>query len=97
MERQGLSRVLLEMVEYETGEKCPAVDEATDLRLGLKLDSLDMVSLILQVENRLQIQIPTEDLNSVTTVGDLLDVLQSKVDGREGPLRKDDVQPSASA
>lgn len=85
MQREELSRILLEMVERETGEKCPDVDETTDLRLGLKLDSLDMMSLILQAERQLQIEIPTEDLADVKTVGDLLDVLQQKLDGAELP------------
>ena len=82
MERKELSAILLELLEKETGEKHPALDEATDLRHGLNLDSLDLVCLVLAVESRLKIQVPTEELNQVTNVGALLDVLQQKIANR---------------
>jgi acyl carrier protein len=79
MERQELKAVLLEMVENETGEKLSELSESADLRRGLKLDSLDMVSLILEIESRLKIAVRTEELQQLSTVGDLLDVLHKKL------------------
>jgi acyl carrier protein len=79
MDRQELSRELLEMAEYETGEKYTDLDESADLRLGLKLDSLDMVSLVLQIENRLKIEVRSDEIQGLSRVGDLLDLLEAKL------------------
>ena len=78
MDRTELSQVLLELVEEETGDKYTEIDDSTDLRTGLRLDSLDMVSLILKTETRLNIKIASDELNGVTTVGRMLDLLQAK-------------------
>ena len=79
MNRQELSNVVLELLEKETGETYPALEEATSLREGLNLDSLDMAGLVLHIESRFGIQIETELLETVTTVGTLLDVLERKI------------------
>jgi acyl carrier protein len=82
MDRTELAQVLLELVEDETGDKFTDIDDDTDLRTGLRLDSLDMVSLILKTETRLNIKIESHELNGVTTVGRMLDLLQVKTGGR---------------
>ncbi|HPM81852.1 MAG TPA: acyl carrier protein [Candidatus Anammoximicrobium sp.] len=82
MDRTELAQVLLELVEDETGDKFTDIDDDTDLRTGLRLDSLDMVSLILKTETRLNIKIESDELNGVTTVGRMLDLLQVKTGGR---------------
>ena len=79
MDRQALFQVLLDLVEDETGDRFTDVDESTDLRSGFRLDSVDMVSLILQTEVRLGIKISSGDLQGVSTVGQLLDLLYRKV------------------
>ena len=76
MNRQELSATVLELLEKETGESYPALEDATSLRDGLNLDSLDMAGLVLHIESRFGIQIETELLEKVTTVGNLLDVLR---------------------
>jgi len=82
MDRHTLHQVLLELVEEETGDTFTDVDESTDLRSGFRLDSVDMVSLILKSEVRLGIKISSEDLHGVSTVGKLLDLLQNKLASR---------------
>jgi len=82
MERTDLGKILLKMVEQETGEKYPGLDEAANLRQNLSLDSLDMVSLVLRIEHELKIDIESDELNETATVGDLLNLLQRKLDGR---------------
>jgi len=79
MDRKELSAVVLELLEKETGESYPALDDSTNLREGLNLDSLDMAGLVLHIESRFGIQIETELLEGIATVGDLLTVLQSKI------------------
>ena len=80
MDRKELSAVVLELLEKETGETYPSVEESTTLREGLNLDSLDMAGLVLHIESRFGISIETELLDSIHSVGDLLNVLQTKID-----------------
>ncbi len=79
MERATLSAVVLELLEKETGETYPAVEESTTLREGLNLDSLDMAGLVLHIESHFSIQIESELLDGIQSVGDLLDVLETKI------------------
>jgi len=79
MDRKELSAVVLELLEKETGESYPTLEESTNLREGLNLDSLDMAGLVLHIESRFGIQIETELLEGIATVGDLLTVLEGKI------------------
>jgi len=84
MNRQELSGIVLELLEKETGESYPGLEDTTTLRDGLNLDSLDMAGLVLHIESRFGIQIETELLESITTVGTLLDALEKKIAAKEG-------------
>lgn len=84
MNRQDLSAIVLELLEKETGESYPSLEDSTSLREGLNLDSLDMAGLVLHIESRFGIQIETELLEKVTTVGSLLDVLEQKIAAKSG-------------
>ena len=84
MDRKELSAVVLELLEKETGESYPTLDDATSLREGLNLDSLDMAGLVLHVESRFGIQIETELLEKIDSVGDMLDVLEAKLAAKSG-------------
>jgi acyl carrier protein len=86
MERTQLSAVVLELLEKETGETYPAVEESTTLREGLNLDSLDMAGLVLHIESHFGIQIESELLDGIHSVGDLLNVLETKITAKS--LRK---------
>lgn len=79
MQRQELSATVLELLEKETGETYSSLEDATSLRDGLNLDSLDMAGLVLHIESRFGIQIETELLENITTVGNLLDMLERKI------------------
>jgi acyl carrier protein len=79
MDRTALLQALGEMLEEETGQAYSGLDDGTNLREGLGLDSVDVVSLVIQIQNRFRIQITTEELEQVVRVGDLLDLLQARV------------------
>jgi acyl carrier protein len=84
MTRQELSTVVHELLEKETGESYPGLQESTSLREGLNLDSLDMAGLVLHIESRFGIQIETELLEGIATVGDMLNVLERKLAATSG-------------
>jgi len=84
MDRKELSAIVLELLEKETGESYPMLEDSTSLREGLNLDSLDMAGLVLHIESRFGIQIETELLEGVNTVGDLLTMLEAKIATKVG-------------
>lgn len=78
MDRQTLAKTLRELLEEETGETHSGLNDATTLRDGLHLDSVDMVSLVLHLETRLDLPIDSGELQGIVSVGDLLDLLERK-------------------
>ena len=55
------------------------VTEAARFKEDLDADSLDLVELVMGLEERFDIQVPEEDLEGVTTVGQAVDLVLSKV------------------
>ena len=76
MDRAALRQTIADLLEAETGTRYQDLNDDTVLTDGLGLDSIDLVSLIVQIENRFRIKIATEELRSVT-VGQMLDLLQA--------------------
>jgi acyl carrier protein len=77
--REMIRQTLIELLEADTGEKYPDLDEKTNLREGLGLDSVDVVSIVSQVERRFRIRLTHEELQTLVTVGDVLNLLQTKL------------------
>ena len=78
-DRESLRRSLVAYLEDDLGETLPAFDDDLSLREGLGLDSVDVVGLVMQVEKTLRIRLATEELAGLLTVGNLLDLLETKV------------------
>ena len=58
-------------------------DQVTlDARFGddLDADSLDLVELVMGLEERFDIEVPEDDLEGVTTIGQAVDLVLAKVD-----------------
>ncbi len=49
----------------------------THLKQDLKLDSLDMIEVVYEVEDRFDVQIPEERLKTITTFGEIVDGLSA--------------------
>jgi acyl carrier protein len=64
----------------ERFSKGQQIDEETELVTELGLDSVQVMELLLEAEDRLDISIPLNILASVRTVGDLAQQLQQLVD-----------------
>ena len=56
-----------------------AVTEDARFKEDLDADSLDLVELVMGLEERFDISVPEEDLENVTTVGQAVDLVLSKV------------------
>jgi acyl carrier protein len=79
MDRQQLRETLLDVLEQETWERPANLGDNVKIRQGLKLDSVDLLSVMLRVETQLSISLNSRDFEKVVTVGDLLDVIQAKL------------------
>jgi acyl carrier protein len=79
MDREQLRKTLLDVLEQETWERPENAGDKVKIREGLKLDSVDLLSVMLRIETQLGISLDSRDFEKVNTVGDLLTVLQSKL------------------
>lgn len=76
--RDEIREKLLELFEAETGEPLEALSDDQHLAEQLGLDSVDMVSLIMQLERHFKIRLSHEELAGALHVGPLLDLVQKK-------------------
>jgi acyl carrier protein len=81
--REVIRQTLVELLEADTGEKYPDLDENTNLREGLGLDSVDVVSIVSQIERRFRIRLTHEELQTLATVADVLKLLEAKLAASE--------------
>lgn len=49
----------------------------TRIAEDLNADSLDVVEMLMSVEDEFSVQIPDEDIESLKTIGDVVDYIQS--------------------
>src|ERR1700746_1634238 len=78
-DRKMIRNTLIELLEADTGEKFPDLTDATNLREGLGLDSVDVVSIVSQIERRFHIRLTHQELEKLVTVSDVLELLEGKL------------------
>jgi acyl carrier protein len=79
MDREQLLEILKEATVGVLGVDPAAVTPDAHFADDLDADSLALVEIIMAVEDRLDIQVPEEELKDVRTVGAALDLLSAKV------------------
>jgi len=80
-DRESLRNSLRELLENETGAQRSELPDTLGLREELGLDSVDLVSLVMQVECQFRVRLSSEELAQLKTVGDLLNLMQAKLAG----------------
>jgi acyl carrier protein len=75
VETEGVVKELL-VTEFKVDED--KIGSAATFR-EMGLDSLDVVSLVMALEDRLSLEIPESDLEGVNTFGDALALIERKV------------------
>ena len=66
-----------EMVADSLGADAGPRPEATSLKDDLGADSLDLFELVMALEEEYDVEIPTEDLEQIATVGDVISYIES--------------------
>ena len=82
MERDEALSALREVAVEVLSVEPDAVVERRAFKEDLDADSLDLVELVMGLEERFDISVPEEDLESVTTVGQAVDLVMAKVDAK---------------
>jgi acyl carrier protein len=82
-DRDAIRRTLIELMEADTGASYANIGDDQSLRADLALDSVDVVSIVSQVERRFRIRLSQQELEKLVNVGDVLDLLQRKLSEAE--------------
>ena len=78
-DRATVRATLIELLEADTGDKFQDLADDANLREGLGLDSVDVVSVVSQIERHFRIRLNQQELEQLVTVGDLLNLMVAKV------------------
>ena len=66
------------MLAEQLGVSADSINEETSFKDDLGAESLDLFEVIMALEEKYEIEIPTEDLEKMTTVGSVLTYLKNK-------------------
>lgn len=69
---------LKEVIEEKLNAEGMEITEDTNFKEDLNADSLDLFELVMALEDRFGVEIPSEDLEKLETVGDVMEYLASK-------------------
>lgn len=71
-----------EIVAEQLGVDQELLKDNTSLKDDLNADSLDLFQIIMSLEEEFNIEIPTEDTESIATIGDIEKYLTNKIEGK---------------
>ena len=69
---------LQEIIAEKLGLSAEEVQPEKSLKDDLKADSLDLFDLVTELEEKDEIEIPTEDLDTLVTVQDVIDYIEKR-------------------
>ena len=72
-----------EIIVQELSVPEEKVKESSTFESDLRADSLDVVELVMELEEKFEIEIPEEDFEAIKTVGDLVRYVEGKLRDRE--------------
>lgn len=67
-----------EVIEEKLNADGMDITESTSFKDDLNADSLDLFEMVMALEDEFDIEIPSEDLEQLLTVGDVLEYLKNK-------------------
>ena len=66
------------VIEEKLNAEGVEITEKTDFEEDLNADSLDLFELVMALEEEFGTEIPSEDLEKLATVGDVMEYLENK-------------------
>ena len=67
-----------EIIAEQLSVEADTVTEASSFKGDLGADSLDLFELVMALEDEYSVEIPAEDLEQLTTVGEVMNYLKAK-------------------
>ncbi|MBD5451104.1 MAG: acyl carrier protein [Lachnospiraceae bacterium] len=67
-----------EIIEEQLNIEDVEITEATRFKEDLEADSLDLFELVMAFEEEYGVEIPSEDLEKITTVGSVIEYMKAK-------------------
>ena len=67
-----------EIIEEQLNVEGVEITEETRFKEDLEADSLDLFELVMAFEEEYGVEIPSEDLEKITTVGSVIEYMKSK-------------------
>lgn len=67
-----------EIIQEQLNVEEVEITESTSFKGDLGADSLDLFELVMAFEEEYNVEIPTEDLEKITTVGAVMEYMKSK-------------------
>lgn len=83
-DRETIRQTIVELMESDIGEKFTDLTDNKRLREELGLDSVDVVSIVSQIERHFRVRLSQQELEKLSTVGNLLDLLVAKLSAAAG-------------
>ncbi len=66
------------IMEEKLGLEGVDITESTSFKEDLEIDSLDLFDLVMEFEDSFGVEIPSQDLENITTVGGVIEYIKSK-------------------
>lgn len=67
-----------ELIADQLGIEADSVNETSKFKEDLGADSLDLFELVMALEDEYGVEIPAEDLQTMASVGDVMEYLKGK-------------------
>ena len=67
-----------EIIAEQLSVEADTVTESSSFKEDLGADSLDLFELVMALEDEYSVEIPAEDLEQLTTVGEVMNYLKAK-------------------
>ena len=69
---------IVEIIAEQLSVDADTITEASSFKEDLGADSLDLFELVMSLEEEYEIEIPSEDLEKIATVNDVMEYLNAK-------------------
>jgi acyl carrier protein len=79
MDRNAITKALVDIMERSTGETVAVLEESMNLKDDLHLDSLDFVTMAIEVQSEFNVELHSSEFPNVVLVSDLIDLIQRKL------------------
>ena len=79
MDRLVIKQKLTDILERSINDPVGVIEESMNLQTDLSLDSVDVVTMAIEIQTEFKVDLKAADLMKLVTVKDLIDLIESKV------------------